>query len=226
MTTIVTSDKPTCGPIRVVLIHASRVIRTALGNMIDQHESFNVIAALSSLVDITDFAKKPQILFDLILIDADLVSRGVIVQLAAMGTAKIIVLSEDDSTAAVESWIQEGARGIIGPDADFDHLIKAMNKVNDGEYWLNRQVTSRILSSLSNYSKELTHEQSLIRQLTIKERQVVQSIFDGNGQTLRETALTLNITENTLRNHLTSIYAKLAVRNRTELYVFARQHLD
>lgn len=225
MSEIFIDDKAMDRPIRVVLIHASRVIRTALGNLIDQHASFSVIAALASLDDATDFAKKTQVLFDLILIDADLVSRGVIVQLAAMNSAKIIVLSDDESAAAVESWIQDGVRGIVGPDADFEHLAKAMLKVNDGEFWLNRQVTSRILNSLSHSSKELTHEQSLIKQLTTRERLIVQAILDGHGQSLRATALTLSISENTLRNHLTSIYAKLEVCNRIELYVFAQHHL-
>jgi DNA-binding NarL/FixJ family response regulator len=136
------------------------------------------------------------------------------------------MLSECETDGSLDECIKEGARGVIGVDADIDHFVKALTKVHEGEYWLNRQATSRILSTLGQPPKELSPEQVKINSLTAKEKLVVQAVLQGNGQTLHNTAQDLKISENTLRNHLTSIYSKLGLANRTELFIFAQQHFE
>jgi two-component system nitrate/nitrite response regulator NarL len=63
-----------------------------------------------------------------------------------------------------------------------------------------------------------------IATLTAKERKVVQTVVEGSGALTRVLAKKLFISEHTLRNHLTSIYHKLGVANRIELYVYATRH--
>jgi len=60
--------------------------------------------------------------------------------------------------------------------------------------------------------------------LTEKERKIVATIVAANGASNKALAARLFITEHTLRNHLTSIYQKLGVVNRLELYVYAVKH--
>jgi DNA-binding NarL/FixJ family response regulator len=60
--------------------------------------------------------------------------------------------------------------------------------------------------------------------LTGKERRVIQAVVEGNGALNKTIAQRLCISEHTLRNHLTSIYQKLDVGNRLELYVYATKH--
>ncbi len=212
--------------IRVMIIHASRVLRTALGNLIEQQQGFRVAGAAGSVDDALNMFNRTPPDYDLILVDSGLAVSGSVEKLQSVSRAKIMMIAADETDAALDGWIKEGARGIIGVDADVSHLIKAMSKVYEGEYWLNRQVTSRILSSLGQYAKELTPEQLLIKSLTAKEKDVARAILRGNGETLRATAQALEISENTLRNHLTSVYSKLKVANRTELFIFAQQYLD
>lgn len=212
--------------IRVMIIHASRVLRTALGNLIEQQQGFRVAGAAGSVDDALNMFNRAPPDYDLILVDSGLAVSGSVEKLQSVSRAKIMMIAADETDAALDGWIKEGARGIIGVDADVSHLIKAMSKVYEGEYWLNRQVTSRILSSLGQYAKELTPEQLLIKSLTAKEKDVARAILRGNGETLRATAQALEISENTLRNHLTSVYSKLKVANRTELFIFAQQYLD
>jgi DNA-binding CsgD family transcriptional regulator len=86
-------------------------------------------------------------------------------------------------------------------------------------------MTSRIFSSLGQ-AKALSDEQKRIAALTAKEKLVVKAVLDGGGKTLRDTAKDLEISENTVRNHLRSIYSKLNLANRLELFVFAQQHFS
>ena len=211
--------------LRVMIVHASRVIRTALGNLIDQQSGFNVCAAAASIHEATQLLAQPAVACDLILVDGALAQPGSVSQLLVTDDVKVVMLSDAESDGSLDACVKEGARGVIDTDADVTHLVKALTKVYEGEYWLNRQTTSRLLSTLGHSAKVLSDEQVKINSLTAKEALVVQAVFNGNGQSLHKTAQTLQISENTLRNHLTAIYAKLGVANRTELFIFAQQHL-
>ena len=212
--------------IHVMLVHASRVIRTAIGNLIDLQQGFRVVAAAGSVKEAIESLTQTSPVCELILIDGTIVQPGSIAELLAVCSAKVVMLSECETDGSLDECIKEGARGVIGVDADIDHFVKALTKVHEGEYWLNRQATSRILSTLGQPPKELSPEQVKINSLTAKEKLVVQAVLQGNGQTLHNTAQDLKISENTLRNHLTSIYSKLGLANRTELFIFAQQHFE
>ena len=62
--------------------------------------------------------------------------------------------------------------------------------------------------------------------LTAKERKIIQLVVEGSGTLNKALAQQLFISEHTLRNHLTSIYEKLGVSNRLELYIYASKHLS
>jgi DNA-binding CsgD family transcriptional regulator len=66
-------------------------------------------------------------------------------------------------------------------------------------------------------------EQKKIAQLTVREREIIALAASNAGATARAIAEKLSISEHTLRNHLTSIYEKLGVANRLELYAYAHQ---
>jgi DNA-binding NarL/FixJ family response regulator len=72
----------------------------------------------------------------------------------------------------------------------------------------------------ANSPQELSLEQKKLNTLTSKEEKVTRAIQLYSEKTLKGISENLHISEHTLRNHLASIYDKLAVRNRMELYVF------
>ena len=67
-------------------------------------------------------------------------------------------------------------------------------------------------------------EEKRIARLTVKERKIIAMMLEGNGALNKAIARRAFISEQTLRNHLTSIYSKLGVTNRLELYVYATRH--
>ena len=67
-------------------------------------------------------------------------------------------------------------------------------------------------------------EQRRIDQLTPRERQLVVTLASDAAAPGKVVAQRLHISEHTLRNHLTSVYGKLGVSNRVELYAFAQRH--
>jgi len=63
-----------------------------------------------------------------------------------------------------------------------------------------------------------------VASLTLKERKIIAALVHGSGTPAKLLADQLCISEHTLRNHLTSIYRKLGVYNRLELYAYATKH--
>jgi two-component system nitrate/nitrite response regulator NarL len=67
-------------------------------------------------------------------------------------------------------------------------------------------------------------EAAKLASLTQKERQIICAVVQGSGAANKTLASRLFVTEHTFRNHLTSIYQKLDVANRLELYIYAVKH--
>jgi len=210
--------------IQTLIVHPSRIMQAALASLLKPEANFKVVETFSSGLELIKLLETSANTFDIVLLDPTLEHPDLITRIVALTNAKIILLTLDDESPLLETWIKEGVRGILGHEADLNQLTKAMTKVYAGEYWLNRVATSRLLSGLGG-AKELTPEQARIALLTAKEKLVIKAIVNGGGQTLRDTAKFLKLSENTVRNHLTSIYGKLGLANRLELFVFAQQHL-
>jgi DNA-binding NarL/FixJ family response regulator len=115
-----------------------------------------------------------------------------------------------------------GARGVVSKNVAPQTLFNAIERIHQGELWLNRDATARILLGVAkaHAPKGSTAEDKLLASLTKKEEKVLQAVATSSGKQLKIIADELCISQHTLRNHLASIYEKLGVANRLELYVF------
>lgn len=211
--------------IQILVVHPSPLVQSALECLVRTDPAYFVVKTFGKGDELANFLTTTTDRFDIVLLSADEEHPSLMLRISAMSDAKVLLLALEREPTDVESWLKEGARGLINPQADSAQLLKAISKVYAGEFWFNRQITSRIFSGLGQ-AKELSDEQKRIAELTAKERLVVKAVVDGGGKTLRETAKDLEISENTVRNHLRSIYSKLGLANRLELFVFAQQHLS
>ena len=211
--------------IQVLVVHPSLLVQEALDCLIRTDAFFCVVKTFAKGSELADFLTTTTDRFDIVLLNAEQEDPSLMLRIAGMSDAKVLLLALEREPLNVEDWLKEGARGLINPQADSAQLLKAMTKVDAGEFWFNRQMTSRILSGFGQV-QELSEEQKRIALLTTKEKLVVKAVLKGGGKTLRETAKDLVISENTVRNHLRAIYRKLGLANRLELFVFAQQHLS
>jgi two-component system nitrate/nitrite response regulator NarL len=211
--------------IQILVVHPSPLVQAALDCLIRTDTFFCVVNTFAKGAELAEFLTTTTDRFDIVLLSTEEEEPSLMLRIAAMSDAKVLLLALEREPSNVEDWLKEGARGLINAQADSAQLLKAMSKVYEGEFWFNRQITSRILSGLGQ-AKEPSEEQTRIALLTAKEKLVVKAVLDGGGKTLRETAKDLEISENTVRNHLRSIYSKLDLANRLELFVFAQQHFS
>jgi two-component system, NarL family, nitrate/nitrite response regulator NarL len=211
--------------IQVLVVHPSPIVQSALDGLVRQDTSYHVVKTFGRGDELALFLTTTTDRFDVVLLNVEHEQPSLMLRIAAMSDAKVLLLALEREPSNVEDWLKEGARGLVNPQADRAELLKAISTVHTGEFWFNRQIASHIFSSLGQ-AKALSDEQKRIAALTAKEKIVVKAVLDGGGKTLRDTAKDLEISENTVRNHLRSIYSKLDLANRLELFVFAQQHFS
>lgn len=209
--------------IKVQLIDPHQITLWGIKQLLASDKRFEICATASNSIEALKLAisSKP----DIIVLEPDLHEEDGIEIISALidkTKAKVIIYTGSRSSKIHDQAVVKGARGVINKTESIDTLVKAIEKIHGGELWLNRNATSRILLQIAqaNSPKELSSEQKRLKTLTSKEEKVTRAIQLYSEKTLKDIAETLHISEHTLRNHLASIYDKLGVRNRLELYVF------
>jgi len=214
--------------IKVLLIDSHEISTWGISTLIDKDARFSVCGIAHNAQDAMRLVEK--FLPDVIILEPDLCEGNgleLIPKLIDKIHAKIIILTSLRDLTVHDLAVVKGARGVLTKMDSPDTLLKAIEKIYEGELWVNRNATSRILMQIAaaNAPKEITIQEKLLATLTTKEQKVVQAIHKSSEKTLKQVAEKLHISEHTLRNHLASIYDKLDVRNRLELYVFCSKYM-
>ncbi|MRW94615.1 response regulator [Duganella sp. FT80W] len=163
---------------------------------------------------------------DVIVLDLDLEGRSsieILPQLLTDSGAKVMILSGNRDQGLLTQAVKLGARGVVSKEAPAEVVLNGIRAVHRGETVLDPTLMNALLGQLSAPPK-VDPEAARIASLTPKERKIVAVVVEGNGAPNKELASKLFIAEPTLRNNLTTIYQKLGVANRLELYVYATKH--
>jgi len=170
-----------------------------------------------------------ELLPDIVLLDLDLDGMSgidIIPALVAHPATRVLVVTGERRPSVLDIAVQRGARGILRKDATASQVIKAIEKTHQGELWLDRETLGRVFSGFMNPSSVQKVDAESIKHttLTLREKKIIKMVVEGRGALNKTLAERLFISEHTLRNHLTSVYNKLSVNNRLELYVYAVKH--
>jgi DNA-binding NarL/FixJ family response regulator len=147
-------------------------------------------------------------------------------ELQAMTSARTVVITSSQDLALLDRCVVAGARGVVRKTDPPPTLLKAVEKVHDGELWIDRVATNRIFLEMARQKAAgyRDPEQAKISTLTSRERQTVLAVATDTAAPGKVIASRMCISEHTLRNHLTSIYSKLGLTNRLDLYAYAMRH--
>ena len=139
---------------------------------------------------------------------------------------KIIALTIHDNDAYVIEVLKNGALGYLLKDVEPDVLIRAIHTVNRGNAFVYPQLAERIfgqpgtmgnMTDVQSKAKEIWSESHNFR-LTGREMEVISCI--AQGFTNMDIAKALCVSEKTVKNHLTNIFRKLNVTDRTQALVY------
>jgi two-component system, NarL family, nitrate/nitrite response regulator NarL len=213
-------------PISVFLVDDHKTVLWGLERLIESTSpKMTVVGMAENCEDLLE--KAPAAKPDVILLDLDLGgtnSLGCLEKLKARASARVLILTGSNDPAVHQHAVVHGARGVVHKQVAADVLLRAIEKVHQGEIWLDHNTLGRVMTALAIGDKSTTGVRGLDL-LTHKERQIVQAIAQEKSARIKVIAEKLYMSEHTLRNHLTVIYDKLQVTGRMELYLYAINHM-
>jgi two-component system nitrate/nitrite response regulator NarL len=219
-------------PIRVLLIDDHAAVRSLLRILIESQLGLKVIGEAGNRADALAIAARKQP--DIILLDLDLGRDSGLDFLPELFTAakdaRVLVLTGVRDPGAHARAVRLGAMGLVMKEEAAEVVIKAIEKVHAGEVWLDRSTAAKVLTEITRApeakksdppteAKESDPEVVKIATLTEREREVIALI--GEGLKNKQIATRLQISETTVRHHLTSVFGKLGVSDRLELVIYA-----
>lgn len=139
--------------------------------------------------------------------------------------AKVLIFTVVDDFFYVSQAIQAGASGYLLKEMDPAAIIQAIETVVEGGYYLHPKVTTNFIDALNRLGQANDGQflqPAVIRPfhlLTARECEVLQLLADGHSNRLLAEAL--EISEKTVKNHVSSILRKMELQDRTQAVVLA-----
>lgn len=130
--------------------------------------------------------------------------------------ARFLILARRSEPEVVKAVLRAGASGLVRKESTFATLLYALRAVAAGQVWANREVTAQVLAQLVS-PRGLQAEEA--RRLTRREWEVLDAL--GQGLSNKEIARLLGMSEKTVKSHLNNISAKLGLRGRFALALWA-----
>jgi two-component system NarL family response regulator len=189
-----------------------------------EHE-LELVTSISALSERIGASEPAAILLDSELLEKPLERQvGEIVNVA--GAARVIVLTpvfiEDEEIALLKA----GAKGCCRRGIDPESLQQVLSVTSNGGVWVTRSLLPRLVSELRKYvdahrKPAETPADDSLAELTQREREIVRLIVEGASN--KEVASSLNISERTVKGHLSNVFQKLGVTDRLKLMLYVRE---
>lgn len=213
-------------PIRVFIADAHPIVVEGLRRVLNQQASIEVVGEATDGMEAID--KIVQTTPDVVLLDLKMPRVDGLTILRSIQTrapqSKVILFTTPDNKEEFVEAMKLGCSGILHKDAPIGMIEKSIQKVHEGEIWLDSNTTAAVFRSLASPSEySSSHSNGKLprerAQLSQREREIIVLIAQGYKN--KEIAEKMFITEQTVKNHLHNVFDKLGVSDRLELALYA-----
>ncbi|SDB34923.1 response regulator [Eubacterium oxidoreducens] len=204
--------------IKLMLTDDHAMVREGLKNLLELEENFDVVAEASDGLECLNILKDGNTA-DVLLLDINMPNMNgleVLEQLKKLKVdIKVIILTVHNEVEYLLKAVEVGIDGYILKDSDLSVLKTAINSVYNGEAYIQPD----LIPSLNAKLVTKNADQELIDSLTKRELEVLKKMAVGLFN--KDIAEQLNISERTVKNHISNIFKKIKVVDRTQAAVFA-----
>ena len=209
----------TQSPIRIVVADGHPLFTLGVRALLAREPGFEVVGDADDGEDA--LAVVQRLRPDVLLLDLALGGINgleVLRRMVAMDlSTRTVIVTAAIERADLRTALMRGAQGVLLKHLASDLLVKCVRQVMNGEYWIGRDCVGDLIDAMRNPT---TSEESSV--LSQRERDIVSAVIKGASN--KDIAWQLGLGEQTVKNHLRRIFAKLRVANRVELAVHAMEH--
>ena len=205
----------TAVPIRVVLVDDHAVIRAGLEQLLAGTEDIEVVGSAGNGAEALDVVREIRpdvVLMDLQMPDVDGVVATRAIMAERLGVDVLVLTSFSDSERIIAA-LDAGAVGYLLKDADPEDVLQGIRAVSRGESPIHPRAARALLGVRAG---------SPHAQLTSRETEVLTLVREGLAN--KQIARRLDISERTVKAHLTSAFARIGVSDRTQAALWAERN--
>jgi two-component system, NarL family, response regulator len=197
--------------IRILVVDDHPVVRAGLTSMLATQSGMEVVGAVSSGEEAIEMLERHRL--DIVMLDLRMPGVNGIDTLLTIKRKEIpvhvIVLTSYETDEDIYRAIQAGAQGYLLKNTSQKEMVDAIRAVSAGSRYIPRHIASRLAERMTRSN------------LTARELEILKILT--KGLTNKQIGHALGISDNTVRNHINSIIAKLEVSDRTEASTTAIQ---
>jgi two-component system nitrate/nitrite response regulator NarL len=209
--------------VRVMLVDDHTLFRKGLAELLHGRRDIEVVAATAGATEAARLVQETKP--DVLLLDLNLPPHGGLALLRMLqdygwgGPALILTVSDSEDDLA--NALHAGARGYLLKDMEPEDVTDAILRAERGETVVAPAMTMKLVNLLQPGRQNKTKE-NLLRQLTERERQILDHLAQGMSN--KAIARALDISYDTVKLHVRHILSKLNFTSRVEAAVFAVEH--
>lgn len=197
--------------IRVLITDDHSLFRESLSRYLRSTQGFRVVGECKTVNETIATFSGTQV--DIILLDYDLGEEqglGLLTEIKKHKRGeKVLVVTAGMPDAATRAAIEAGASGIFLKRNNLDQLLTAIQRIVDGEIWLDTAAVRALVATRS------TSSETGAKALTARQRDVMRGILDG--LTNKEIAIRVNSSESSVKAVIQELFQKAGVRTRSQL---------
>lgn len=204
--------------VRIAIADDHQIFRDGLKRLLESEPGFKVVAEAADGVDairVTQEAKP-----DVLLLDVAMPRMGGIEAMGTpeVGSTRVIFLTAAIDPNELLRAVQFGARGVVLKESATRDLIDGIHRVMDGKLLIGAEIADDLAQAVRQTGSQRDRPYGL----TPREIEIIDAIAAGDSN--REIGVRLNISLQTVKHHLTSIFDKTGTSSRLELALFAIRH--
>ena len=207
--------------IRILLADDHAVFREGLRAVLGSEPDMEIVGEAATGTEVVERAA--ELRPDVILMDIQMPGINGIEATRHIRSARpdvgVVVLTMFEDDDSVFSAMRAGARGYVLKGADPSEILKVVRAVADGEAYFGPEIARRLMDFFS--TPKIVSPVEALPELTPRERDILDLIAQGHSNA--KIAARLFVSPNTVRNHITHIFAKLQVADRAQAIIRARE---
>jgi len=208
--------------IRVAVVDDQVLVRGGFSMILGYQSGIEVVAEAGNgleAIEVTRAQRPDVVLMDIRMPEMDGLEATSIILEEADWPLKVLILTTFDADEYVYKALRAGASGFVLKDIPPEDLISAVRTVADGGALLSPSITRRLIGRFATRLEVDAGLSDRLDSLTSRERDVLASVARGLSNS--EISETLFIGETTVKSHVSSVLAKLDLRDRAQAVVFA-----
>ena len=217
--------------IQVLVVDDDPFIRESMKVILDLDNDLHVAGICRDGNEAAEFVKQHPV--DVVLMDIRMPGcdgiEGTKLLKALNHPPAVIILTTFDDDENIVQAIRNGANGYLLKNVPPSHIINGIKTVHEGSMLIHPDIARKLASMLQTPSRGsvaasgIENRSDTIPGLTQAEGKIVRLIADG--QSNKEIASTLFLSEGTIKNYITEILGKLELRDRTQIAIFYLKHI-